>query len=446
MALHVYDPGTFRDDFGDQHKLYPVPEDFPEPDLSTIMYDRQIQKAAQIQSNIVDALRHWILSFFPAGYFKMVRVRTESNYSAFKSFMKNIYKVEKPFMVIDPQTIEQDEDSIFGQNMINRYNMIDPEHDNIGAKLLYSIDLMKSDMFQLVYRRNRYRFEFDIMIMEQTMDRQINTYNMLLMNIRHNSKFLLERTIPQLIPSRYIQNIAKLHGFSEVNSEEFLTFLNSISTCPIIKRTLPNGLTLFYMQQTLNLQVEVPSVPSKDSPETSNAFEWGARIQDSFTIRADLPSEFLFLLPQKYMTKYDRSIPDDPEKISMISPIYADLDWPKEINGYTLTNRVDIMLSEDDEKTVNLIPIVANYNEDIYKILKECVDKSGTLSDLMMVRVYPNGSYTEASATFSEEGILTMLDPEVDKLYTVNIYLNLHNINLIHEGKHKKFIGTIQQY
>lgn len=442
MALHVYAPGDFRIDPGDQEKLYPIP---PKMEMQDVVYDKQIQRTSYIQANIVGCFNDWITSFFEPNYFKFIRIRTQTAYSEFKSFMKQIYKKEKPFMVIDPRSIEHVEDSLFGLNMINRYNLVDPEQDNFGAKLLYSMPIMKSDMFELVYRRNRYRFEFDIMIMEQTLDRQINTYNMLLMNIRHNSKFLLTRTIPHLIPSRHIINIAKFHGY-DWKSEEFLKFLNSISNYPIIRRITPNGQYMFFMEQTLNLQVEVPGLPSKDSPEMSDAIEWGARIVDSFTIIADLPTEFLFLTPLEFKTKFDRSIPEDPDSVYCISPIYADLDWPTEINGYTLSNRVDVMLQAGDDNHMDIIPVLEHDNPDIFKVLFECVQNKGKLSNLMMVRVYPNGSYQEASYSFDDTGVMTLNNPIPDKLYTINVYLNLHNINLIREGENKEYIGTIEKY
>ena len=442
MALHVQYPGDFVLDPGNQKRLYPIPE---AEDDSVIMYDKQIQRTSNIQSNIVECFTNWFLSFFPSNYFKFTRIRTQSAHSEFKSFMKQIYKKEKPFLVIDPRSIEHDENSIFGQNMINRYNMIDPDHDNIGAKLLYSLEIMKTDMFELVYRRNRYRFEFDVMIMEQTMDRQIDTYNMLLMNFRHNSKFLLERTIDHLLPSRHVINIANFHGY-DYQSEEFLKFLNTISKFPIKKRVSPNGQVQFFMQQTLNLQVETPSLPSKDSPETSDAIEWGARVVDSFTIIADLPTEFLFLTTPVHQPKFDRGIPEDPEAITIVSPIYADMDWPTEIGEFRYIFRFDLMFDEGDDNHINLLPTIRRESTDVYKLLVDCIDHNSKLSDLMIAKVYPNGSLEEAAFWVNNQGILTIDGPKLDKLYTVLIYVNRRNLNLITEGQNKEFIGTIEKY
>lgn len=445
MALRVICPGEETpDDPGIYKRLYPIED---EPKESTILYDKHIQKSSYIMANVVGAFNDWIQSFFEPDYFKRVRIRTQSAYGEFKSFMKQIYKIDKPFLVIDPQSIEIDTESIFAQNMINRYNMYDPDHDNIGAQLIYSLPVMKNDQFELVYRRNRFRFDFDIMIMEQNLDRQLNTYNKLIMSIRHDSKFLLSRVIPHLLPLKYMQIIANLYDY-DYKSEEFLKYLNSISRYPIIRRISPNGKYTFYMQQEMNLQVEVPGMPQKDSPETSAAIEWGARITDEFTIRADLPAEYILMIPKREDDHYRPSkiLEDDPENISLISPVYADLDWPTEYGEYKLANRIDIMVQEGDDHSLDLKPVIKTFDENIYNRIMECVTRNGKLSDLMMVRVYPNGSYQETSYIVDEKGILTLNNPKYDKLYTANIYLNLSAINLIREGHAAEQIGTIDKY
>lgn len=442
MGIRVIPPTDWRDDPGEWERLYPIED---KQEFQTILYDKEIQRTGYIQANIVACFDEWFRSFFPSNYFKFTRIRTQSTYTEFKSFMKLIYKKEKPFLVIDPASVEHVEDSLFGLNMINRYNLVDPMNDNFGAKLLYSIQLMKDENFEIVYRRDRFRFEFNILIMEQNMTRQANVYNMLLMNIRHNSKFLLHRTIPHLIPNRYIINIAHFRNM-EWQSEEFLQYLNSVSQYPIIRRITPNGKYLFFFQQEMNIQVEVPGLPQKDSPETSNAIEWGARITDSFTMIADLPTEFLFMIPEEMKGKYDNHIDETDDMITYISPIYADLDWPTEYGDYKLTNRVDIMLQEGDDPHLDLKPVIANDIPQIHDTIMEFIQKDEELSDIVMVKVYPNGSYQEAAYEFNKNGILTLINPEFNKLYTMNIYIDLRTLNMIRECKNKKFIGDIEKY
>lgn len=442
MALHIIPPTDFVPDDGSFERLYPI-EDLHEPEQ--ILYDCQIQRNSWIQDTIIAIFTEWFKSFFEPNYFKFIRVKTQSTINDFKSFMRQIYKKDKPFLVIDPHPGEIIEDFIFAQNMMNRYNMIDPKNDNIGAKLLYSLEVMQDENFQLVYRRNRFKFDIDTMIMENTMNRQINTYNAMIMNIRHNSKFMLTRMVPFLLPSRHILNIANIVKM-DPKSEEFLSYLNTISKYPIIRRQLPNDQLCFFMEQELHIQVEVPSYPSKDTPEMSDAIEWGARIVDNFVFIVDLPTEFLFLTRPCCEPMIDTGIPEDPEGIYMISPIFTDLDWPKEINGYTLTNRIDIMLKENDDPSLSIMNVIGEFDDVIHTVIGEHIERNEPISDLVMVKVYPNGSYQEIASELSQTGVLTLYKPEIEKLYTANIYINFRNVNMIRSGMAKKYIGTIEQY
>lgn len=443
MAFTVIPPGDFKVDPGCWEKVYPIPEAYnPE----SMIYDNQIQKTSYNLANIVGIFDEWFRSFFPADYFTFVRIRTQSTFAEYKSFMKQIYKKDKPFLVIDPEEIEPVEDSIFMQNMVNRYNNMDPAHEKVGAKILYSNHILHDNMCELYFRRNRFRFGFNIMIMEQTMDRQLNTYTKMLMDIRHNSKFLLHRTVPHLIPIRYITNIAGFHGM-DYKSEDFLNYINSISEYPIIKRSAPNGQIMFFFNRDMNIQVEVPNpTPSKDSPEMSGAIEWGARVTDTFYFIADLPAEYIFLLPETIVPRYDTRVRPDPEGVSFISPILANNPhWPTEIGEFKITNRIDVMYQPGDDNHFDIRDSIAMDYPDLRKAILEFMDRGGPLHDLVMVKVYRNGEIKEASAFMDDNGIITILNPTPNKLYTIQLYVNFRTVNLIREGKTKEFIGDIQK-
>ena len=447
MSIHVFEPGNWIPDDGRFQRCYPIGQP---PKQQEILYDQQIQSMSYIQANIVGVFNDWFLSFFPPDYFRTSRIKTQSSFSEFKSWMKGIYKKDKPILVIDPRSIEIVEDFIFGTNMLNRYNFIDPMHDNVGAKLIYSRTIMKDERFELVYRRNRYRFEFDIMIVEQTLNRQLNTYNKLLMDIRHNSKFMLPRMVPHLIPLQYIQRIAKDHKM-DWKSEEFIRYLNTTSEYPIIKRVTANGQWMFYFEQQLNVQVETPNFPSKDSPEMSEAIEWGARIVDSFILIADLPSEFIHLVPKEYMTKYDEGFDCNPEDVYIISPVYRDLDWPTEIDGYRITNKVDIVvqepdIAEDGTVDLNITPMLREYSDDLFQFVINYIRNGENIDGILKVRVYPNGSMHELGSELLNNGHLVIHNPKPNKIYTACMYVDFRKMNLIKEEHEKEYIGTVEKY
>lgn len=442
MSIKIWTPTDFIADTGWNGRSYPIKD---KPDDTEILYDNHIQDIAYIQANLAAVFNEWFLSFFRPEYFKFVRIKTQSTLADFKSFMKQIYKKDKPFLVIDPHMPEIVEDSIFAQNMLNRYNMIDPTHDHIGAKMIYALEVMKTDLMELHFRRNRWRMEFDIMIMERSMNQQTNTFNSILMNIRHNSKFMLVRNVPILIPFRHVMNIANFHGL-DWQSEEFMKFMNAHSKYPIIKRFLANGRAQFYLDYELHIYVESPGFPSRDTPETSDAIELGARIVDQFYFTADLPSEYIFLTKREFVGKFDRHIDDDPDNVTFISPIYADMPRPTEIYGFVATNHIDVQVQEGEEPKLQIIPFIADYDKDICHTIEEYIHRGGNIDDLIKVRVYPNGSFVDVGCQLYKDGVVKILRPVPNKLYTICIYVNLKDVNLIREGKHKKFIGNIEKY
>lgn len=444
MGIEVYLPGDFIPDPGGNDRHYLIPEE-REPDLSELIYDKKIQPVSYIQANLVAVFDKWFRSFFEPDYFKFVRIKTQSSLAEFKSFMKEIYKKDKPFLVIDPRPPEVVEDSIFAFNMLNRYNLVDPEHDNIGAKLVYSLGVLETDKLELRFRRNHYKIEFDVMIMEQTINRQTDTYNAMIMNIRHKSMFMLPRRIPVVIPNHHIRNVANFHSM-KWDSEEFLHFLNQHSRYPILRRMMPNNQLMFLMEQDVNIRVESTGFPARDTPEMSEAIEWGARIVDSFIFSAILPSEFIFLTKPEHVGLFDRGIEDDPDAITYISPIYADPIWPKEINGYTLTNTLDIEVQEGDDNKLRILDLIKDYDASIHSEIIRWVDHKLPIKELVMVRAYPNGSQKECGTILHDDGVLAFVAPEMNKLYTANIYVNLHNINAIRRGENMKFVGTIEKY
>lgn len=143
---------------------------------------------------------------------------------------------------------------------------------------------------------------------------------------------------------------------------------------------------MFYVQMNINLQVETPNFPSKDSPEMSDAIEIAARIVDSFNIIADLPSEYILMTTPEYCTKFDHSIPDDPENIGFISPYYADMDWPDTVGDYHLANRTDVELQETDTPSINIVELLKGYDPISYAMIY-AISTTDTvkLSDILLV-------------------------------------------------------------
>ena len=97
MAYTVFEQGDAKADNGSYKREYPIED---KKETQSIIYDREIQQISYIQGNIVGVFNDWILSFFPSNYFRHIRIKTQSTFSDFKSWMKNIYKKDNKLIVV----------------------------------------------------------------------------------------------------------------------------------------------------------------------------------------------------------------------------------------------------------------------------------------------------------------------------------------------------------
>lgn len=417
--------------------------------IHDLIYDQRIQKISYIQANMAAVFREWFTGFFPPDYFRHIRMKSESTFTAFKSFMKDIYHKEPPVLVIDPNTIEHVDDFLFGTNVVNRYNLVDPKSDNVGAKILYSLAMIETEKIKLHYRRNRYRFRFDVMVMERSLNRSLDLYNYLIMNMRHNSKFMLFRRVPNLLPSHMIRSIAKINGFDSPD-QKFLEWINARAIgCTITTRTLPSGQVMFFAEQDCHIQVEVPDMPAHDSPEQAEAIEVGARVTDSFIFTVDLPSEYFCTMEHEVTKDYIRYEEGDDPDIHYITKS-DDYKWEKgmdlEIGDYTLLNRVDVTIQDDQDNALDLLTVLNDVDAQMRKTAEALLrDSNVTLPEPLFLVKIIKGTKELTDFNLSDDGILTINFPDYSKIYHIYVYVNQKYINMYSSALNSEWIGDIQK-
>ena len=417
--------------------------------IHDLIYDQRIQKISYIQANMAAVFREWFTGFFPPDYFRHIRMKSESTFTAFKSFMKDIYHKEPPVLVIDPNAIEHVDDFLFGTNVVNRYNLVDPKSDNVGAKILYSLAMIETEKIKLHYRRNRYRFRFDVMIMERSLNRSLDLYNYLIMNMRHNSKFMLFRRVPNLLPSHMIRSIAKINGFDSPD-QKFLEWINARAIgCTITTRTLPSGQVMFFAEQDCHIQVEVPDMPAHDSPEQAEAIEVGARVTDSFIFTVDLPSEYFCTMEHEVTKDYIRYEEGDDPDIHYITKS-DDYKWEEgmdlEIGDYTLLNRVDVTIQDDQDNALDLLTVLNDVDAQMRKTAEALLrDSNVTLPEPLFLVKIIKGTKEFTDFNLSDDGILTINFPDYSKIYHIYVYVNQKYINMYSSALNSEWIGDIQK-
>lgn len=421
----------------DRNKLYKI-TDKPKDILA---YTNEIQKVSYILANMVGVFDEWFSEFFDKDFFKVKRIQSQANYADFKGFMKEIYLKEKPMIIINPE-IELVDESFYNESISTMYNRINAD-DLVGAKLLYSTDLISTENVCVYYRRNRYRIRFDIMMVERSMSRQTDLFNNIVMNIRHRSKFPIEKNVLNLIPLNFIIYVATNNGF-DYRSQEFMTFINSVSYAPIIKRLIPNGQYMFYMAQKVNIDVNIPDMPSKDGVDNIGAIEKGARVVDRVEFEVNVPAEYILTIPQSKLIN-DFAKYDNTEDVYYVPPIKAHPDYKQLYEGFMLSNIIDIVLKNNSENYLTKDTILDNITTKYMEDIKSYISNSLPIDDVMKLAVYESGTFTMVDIV-DKDNTISLVEPDFSKAYSICVYINHGLLNSIREIPFKKDIGTIKDY
>ena len=426
-----------------------IPLDPQVDPIYSVLYDKQVQHTSLIQANVVEIFDKWFQSFFPHNFFKEVRIATEAPFSEFKSCIRQIYKKEYPFLLINPVSVDPVDDFLFSTNMINRYSRFDPQDDSeTGMKLMYSLCLMETDKIHILYRRNRYAFRFEVMIIERSVARRDDLYNFLLMNLRHRSKFTLARRVATYIPLQMMVNVAAYHGL-DIKSDQFMEFVNRISVCPIEKRMTPNGKTQFFAHMDLHVHVEVPDFPSRDSTDKAGAIDIAARMTDSFVFTVDLPAEFIAVVPKEQASDYKSNVDElDPEELFYINnemvSAQLGLSAPRNIGErFKLVSRYDVQLTKTDRNMIHMLEFIRDMDADLARIFELAIIGKKNLEDIVRVKVFTKEE--EVETHLADDGTLTIVDADYRNIYFVFIYMDYTVLNQIQSELDLKTIGTVKQ-
>ena len=137
MPYQIQHQDGFIPDKGDNGFLYPLPKRKSIYESYTLYNDNTIFDIHQNQAAIIGVFNQWFLGHFKQNYFKSVNISTQFAAAAFKSFMASIYKIDKPYLIINPQTeIDIDEDSVLSTNMLVNAGPVEPD-DRLTAELAY---------------------------------------------------------------------------------------------------------------------------------------------------------------------------------------------------------------------------------------------------------------------------------------------------------------------
>lgn len=273
--------------------------------------------------NVACVAMDYIKKYFSEDFFNVVHISTKLAYKQLDIFKskQEFWKLHKPMLIMRPR-IELDDSSkyFYGAAMMNRMH-------NVRSPMEYAntVELLKDKTRGVGIRFlwNRSKIYYDIVIIVDTLNQQLNLANYLTNMIVPNTPFPIRTPLESYIPKSIIYPIADHLHIERNNTAELLRYLNTYANVPFTyKFKSGSGNDEFFALYGTNIEA-IPSDLSID-----DGSERGM-LTDSYTLSFTLSCEFntmssFYLSLWDGVDKFIACAPDmDNAKDGRIIPLYT---------------------------------------------------------------------------------------------------------------------------
>lgn len=259
--------------------------------------------------NVACVAMDYIKSYFAQGYFKTEYISTKMAHRQLNVFRskKEFWKNDKPMLIMRPR-IEMDDSSkyFYGTTMANPVM-----NSKLDSSFMDTVCLLEDKGYGVMTRFtwNRLKIYYDVSIVVQTYNEQLNIAHSLQNDLVPNTPFYIPTNLEAYIPRALmynIQNHLKIEDTADV-----LYFMNTYSKVPITyKLKNGSGNSEYFMMYPTNIETIVSDFSLDDG-------EGRGIIKDTYTISFSLSTEFnavgsWFLFLMDGMNRFD-IIPTEAE-------------------------------------------------------------------------------------------------------------------------------------
>lgn len=236
--------------------------------------------------NVACVAMDYIQSFFPENYFTKTHISTKMAHRQLDAFRakSGFWKNKKPMLILRPR-IEFDDSSkwFYGSTMVSRVT-----HANSPMEFADLVPLLHAPEYRcgIHFLWNRYKIIYDIVIVVDTYNKQINIMNDLRNRLNIEFPHMIETNLEAYIPKTVVYNIADHLKIDRNNTAEILSFMNTFSSVPITyKLHNGSGNDEFFMLYPTRIETFSTDL-SADDGDTRGI------ISDTYTIGLSLSMEF----------------------------------------------------------------------------------------------------------------------------------------------------------
>lgn len=236
--------------------------------------------------NVACVAINYIESFFPENFFTKTHIATKMAHRQLDPFRARtgFWKNKKPMLVLRPRIdFGGSSNWFYGSTMMTRVT-----HSDSPMEFCDLVEVMHDDenRVSVQYIWNRYKVLYDISIIIDTYNQQVNIMNDLRNRLNIDWPYRNNTLLEAYIPKSVIYAIADQVGISRDDTPTLLDYLNTISEVPITyKLHKSSGRQEFFMLYPTRVEI-FSSDLTPDDGETRGI------IADTYTITLTLSIEF----------------------------------------------------------------------------------------------------------------------------------------------------------
>lgn len=265
-----------------------------------------------VYGNISCAVRDHIISKFPYEFFTYVHLSSEIAYrNIYRQFgmnnsMKEINKRQKPYIVIRPIYQATNMDSFL--NDIPLTKNFDNAEYGFDKRHLFNVIQDPNNGYNLKYKMNRDRIEFDVTVTLSTLTQQLDIYKYMLNQMVWERPYIHKTSLETMLPRSIIAYIGKITEYDILDEKKnmlpvLIRYMNEVSTYPITyKIRNASARDEFFMYYNHNVMITLSDLNIEDGNKKNMS-------DDSYNITFRISAEFslpgVFMLEGTSDLKYD---------------------------------------------------------------------------------------------------------------------------------------------
>ena len=404
--------------------------------------------------NVACSIKELILSKFPYDFFKYVNISSELAFRNIRrQFGRNtnneFAKRRKPYLVIKPiYSVSSSDQFLFDIPLTKNFDNIEC---GLDKRYLFNIFKDPDNGYNLKFKMNRDKIDFDITITLSTLHAQIDIYKAMLNQFVWERPYVHRTALEVMIPRSMIRQIQELSGIGDQESCVPITmnYLNRISNFPITyKMKNVTGRDEYFMYYNHDMIVNFTDLNIEEGNKKN-------MVDDYYNITFRVSAEFnlpgLFLLEgnsDKLLTikadLVDRDVYNDANTefipLFTLNNFYS--RYPSFIDGYRLYTS-SIFNVEDTRNKRDTLDISPLFEPDIKRVIGENVSFGVRIEPILKIIILKNNEELEKDKDWDIDYhnlIVGIMNLDKDATYRILIYLNNIQLNerLVELSEEKK--------